>query len=43
METIIRFHENMLLIRRVVGWTAEELGSRIGVTRQTINNLERNI
>ena len=42
MEEIIRFQENMLLIRRAVGWTAEELGSRIGVTRQTINNLERN-
>ena len=42
MEEIIRFQENMLLIRRAVGWTAEELGDRIGVTRQTINNLEKN-
>lgn len=35
-----RLQENLLLIRRAVGWTAEELGDRIGVTRQTINNLE---
>ena len=32
--------ENLLLIRRTVGWTAEEFGERIGVTRQTINNIE---
>lgn len=42
MEEIIRFQDNMLLIRRAVGWTAEEFGDRIGVTRQTINNLEKN-
>ena len=42
MEEITRFQENMLLIRRTVGWTAEEFGNRIGVTRQTINNLEKN-
>lgn len=42
MDEIIRFQENMLLIRRTVGWTAEEFGNRIGVTRQTINNLEKN-
>ena len=42
MEEIIRFQENMLLIRRAVGWTAEEFGEKIGVTRQTINNLEKN-
>lgn len=42
MEEIIRFQNNMLLIRRTVGWTAEEFGEKIGVTRQTINNLEKN-
>ena len=42
IEDIIRFQENMLLIRRTVGWTAEEFGEKIGVTRQTINNLEKN-
>ena len=42
MEEILRFQQNMLLIRRTVGWTAEEFGDKIGVTRQTINNLEKN-
>lgn len=40
MEEIVRMQENLLLIRRTVGWTAEEFGDRIGVTRQTINNIE---
>ena len=40
MDEITRMQENLLLIRRTVGWTAEEFGQRIGVTRQTINNIE---
>ncbi len=40
MEEIGRMQAHLLLIRRTVGWTAEEFGERIGVTRQTINNLE---
>ena len=40
MEEILRMQENLLLIRRTVGWKAEEFGDRIGVTRQTINNIE---
>lgn len=40
MEEIIRMQKKLLLIRRAVGWTAEEFGEKIGVTRQTINNLE---
>lgn len=40
MDEIVRMQENLLLIRRTVGWTAEEFGQRIGVTRQTINNIE---
>lgn len=40
MDEIIRMQKNLLLIRRTVGWTAEEFGDRIGVTRQTINNIE---
>lgn len=40
MNEIERLQDNLLLIRRSAGWTAEELGKRIGVTRQTINNLE---
>ena len=40
MEEIIRLQDNLLLIRRTVGWTAEDFGEKIGVTRQTINNIE---
>ena len=40
MEEIARMQTHLLLIRRAVGWTAEEFGERIGVTRQTINNIE---
>lgn len=40
MNEIERLQDKLLLIRRTVGWTAEEFGDRIGVTRQTINNLE---
>lgn len=40
VNEIERLQEHLLLIRRTVGWTAEEFGERIGVTRQTINNLE---
>ena len=29
------------MIRRMAGWTAEDLGDKIGVTKQTIRNLER--
>ena len=35
-----RLQDNLLLIRRAVGWNATELGDNIGVSRQTINNLE---
>ncbi len=41
MEEIRRMQENLLLIRRAIGWTAEDLGKQIGVTRQTINNIEK--
>ena len=40
MEEIMRMQKHLLLIRRSVGWTAESFGERIGVTRQTINNIE---
>lgn len=40
MNEIERLQNNLLLLRRAAGWTAEEFGERIGVTRQTINNLE---
>ena len=28
------------LIRKAAGWTAEDLGEKIGVTKQTISNIE---
>lgn len=37
---IERLQKNLLSIRKIAGWTAEELGDRIGVTKQTISNLE---
>ena len=33
-------HKHLILIRKAAGLTSAELGSRIGVTRQTINNIE---
>lgn len=40
MDEIMRLEKNLLLIRRAIGWSAERLGYEIGVTRQTINNIE---
>lgn len=40
MLEIQRMQDNLLLIRRAIGWTASEFGEQIGVTRQTINNIE---
>lgn len=42
MPEVERLQKYLLLIRRCVGWTAAEFGEKIGVTRQTINNLEGN-
>jgi transcriptional regulator with XRE-family HTH domain len=32
--------KNLSSIRKIAGWTSEKLGERIGVTKQTISNLE---
>lgn len=40
MDKIQRMQDNLLLLRRIVGWSAEEMGQKIGVTRQTINSIE---
>ncbi len=40
MDEIACMQKHLLLIRRTVGWTAGEFGEKIGVTRQTINNIE---
>ncbi len=33
--------QNLCSIRKIAGWTAEQLGEKIGVTKQTISNLEK--
>lgn len=38
---IIRLQENLTVLRKVAGWSAEDLAKMIGVTRQTIVNLEK--
>ena len=37
---IRRLQQNLSSIRKIAGWTAEILGDKIGVTKQTISNLE---
>lgn len=37
---IKRLKDNLTIIRKAAGWSAESLGEKIGVTRQTINNIE---
>lgn len=39
---IDKLQSGLPLIRRAGGWSAEELGDMIGVTKQTISNLENN-
>lgn len=34
-------HNNISLYRKILGLTQEELGQKVGVSRQTINNLEK--
>lgn len=37
---IERLQDNLSALRRIAGWTMEQLGVKIGVTKQTISNLE---
>ena len=37
---INKLQQNLSSIRRIAGWTAEVLGEKIGVSKQTISNLE---
>ena len=39
-KQIKKLQHNLSSIRRIAGWTAEGLGDKIGVTKQTISNLE---
>lgn len=37
---ISKLQDNLLVIRKVAGWTTTKLGDLIGVTKQTISNIE---
>ena len=37
---IVRLQENLASIRKIAGWTAEDLGEMLGVSKQNISNLE---
>jgi transcriptional regulator with XRE-family HTH domain len=39
-QQIKRLQQNLSSIRKIARWTAEALGEKIGVTKQTISNLE---
>lgn len=39
-KPILLMQENLSVLRKICGWTTEEMGNRIGVTKQTISNLE---
>ena len=41
-KQIRRLQQNLSSIRKIAGWTAEILGEKIGVTKQTISNIENN-
>lgn len=37
---IDKFQENLGPIRKVAGWTTQQLADELGVARQTVSNLE---
>ena len=37
---IKKLQRNLSSLRKLAGWTAEELGKKVGVTKQTVSNLE---
>ena len=39
-DEVSRFRDNLSLIRRSIGWSAEEFGKKVEISRQSINNLE---
>lgn len=39
-EDRVKLQKNLSVIRKIAGWTSAELGELIGVTKQTISNLE---
>ena len=42
-EQIDRLQDNLLTIRQAGGWSAAEFGDMIGVTKQTVRNLENHV
>lgn len=41
-KEIERLQRNLPLLRKIAGWSMADLGEKIGVTKQTISNLENN-
>lgn len=41
-KEILILQKHLSSIRKIAGWTMAELGNKIGVTKQTISNLENN-
>lgn len=39
-QVIKILQDNLLTVRTMLGWTAERLGDEVGLTKQTISNLE---
>lgn len=39
-SSIQKLQHNLQSFRKLAGWTSEELGHKVGVTKQTISNLE---
>ena len=37
---ITKLQHNLSSLRKLAGWTAEDLGKKVGVTKQTVSNLE---
>ena len=37
---IKKLQHNLASLRKLAGWTAEDLGKKVGVTKQTVSNLE---
>ena len=37
---IEKLQHNLSSLRKLAGWTAEDLGRKVGVTKQTVSNLE---
>lgn len=39
-KQIFKLQQNLSSIRKIAGWTMQDLGDKIGLTKQTISNLE---